>query len=162
MNFSGFVTIDFPAVSPVNKAKPLSSLLASTCGAQSASPQILRYGKCKEMTLLIHHVYIFSHGYPVSWGFLVGLAVKNLPVNADDMGSVPGLERSPAGRNGNPLQYSCLENLMDREPGGLQSMGLQTHTTEQGCTRVYLFCFFFLMNFKLKSIQNHYTAQHLP
>ena len=30
--------------------------------------------------------------------------------------------------NGNPLQYSCLENLMDREPGGLQSMGSQSQT----------------------------------
>ena len=31
------------------------------------------------------------------------------------MGSIPGLERSPGGGNGNPLQYSCLENPMDRE-----------------------------------------------
>ena len=39
---------------------------------------------------------------------------------------VPSLGRSPAGGNGNPLQYSCLENPMDREePGGLQSMGSQ-------------------------------------
>ena len=51
--------------------------------------------------------------------------VKNLPTNAEDardMGSVTGLERSPEGGNGNPLQYSCLGNPMDREPGGLQSM----------------------------------------
>ena len=40
--------------------------------------------------------------------------VKNLPANAGDEDSVPGLERSPGGGNGNPLQYSCLENLMDR------------------------------------------------
>ena len=43
--------------------------------------------------------------------------VKNLPVNAGDvrdMNSIPGLERSPGGQNGNPLQYSCLENPMDR------------------------------------------------
>ena len=87
--------------------------------------------------------------------------VKNLFANAEDIGSIPGLERSPAGGNGNPLQNSCLENLMDREPGRLLSVGLQTDTAEQGCTRVYLFSYFFLMNFKLKSIQNHYTAQHL-
>ena len=31
-----------------------------------------------------------------------------------DVGSIPGLERSPGGGSGNPLQYSCLENLMDR------------------------------------------------
>ena len=43
--------------------------------------------------------------------------VKNLPANAGDirdMGSTPGLERSPGGGNSNPLQYSCLENPKDR------------------------------------------------
>ena len=43
--------------------------------------------------------------------------VKNLPANAGDardMGSIPGSGRSPRGGNGNPLQYSCLENPMDR------------------------------------------------
>ena len=43
--------------------------------------------------------------------------VKNLPAKAGDvrdMGSVPGLGRSPGGRHGNPLQYSCLKNPMDR------------------------------------------------
>ena len=43
--------------------------------------------------------------------------VKNLPANpgdAGDTGSSPGSVRSPAGGNGNPLQYSCLENFMDR------------------------------------------------
>ena len=43
--------------------------------------------------------------------------VKNPPANAGDIrdtGSIPGLGRSPRGGNGNPLQYSCLENSMDR------------------------------------------------
>ena len=43
--------------------------------------------------------------------------VKNLPANAGDirdMGSTPGLGRSPGGGSGNPLQYSCLENPTDR------------------------------------------------
>ena len=40
----------------------------------------------------------------------VVLVVKNLPANAGDAGSVPGLERSPGGGNDNPLQYSCLQN----------------------------------------------------
>ena len=35
--------------------------------------------------------------------------------NAGDLGSIPGLGKSPGERNGNPLQYSCLENPMDRE-----------------------------------------------
>ena len=40
--------------------------------------------------------------------------VKNLPANAGDAGSIPGLGRSPGEENGNPIQYSCLENPMDR------------------------------------------------
>ena len=45
--------------------------------------------------------------------------------NAGDPGSIPGLRRSPGEGNGNPLQYSCLENPTDKEPGGLQSTGSQ-------------------------------------
>ena len=48
----------------------------------------------------------------------MALAVKNLPVNAGDMRDadlIPRSRRSPGGRNGNPLQYSCLENPMGRE-----------------------------------------------
>ena len=41
-------------------------------------------------------------------------AVKNPPTNAGDAGSIPGSGRSPGEGNGNPLQNSCLENLMDR------------------------------------------------
>ena len=53
---------------------------------------------------------------------------KNSLANAGDVkdiGSIPGLGRSPGEGNGNPLQDSCLENSMDREPGGLQSVGSQ-------------------------------------
>ena len=42
------------------------------------------------------------------------LSVKNPSANAGDMGLIPGLGRSPGEGNGNPLQYSCLENPMDR------------------------------------------------
>ena len=40
--------------------------------------------------------------------------VKNLLANAGDVGLIPGLGRSPGVENGNLLQYSCLENSMDR------------------------------------------------
>ena len=49
--------------------------------------------------------------------YQVTLMVRNLPVNAGDTrdaGSIPGLGRSSGEGNGNPLQYSCLENSMDR------------------------------------------------
>ena len=48
---------------------------------------------------------------------LVVLVVKNLPASTGDIrdaGLIPGSGRSPAGGHGNPLQYSCLENPMDR------------------------------------------------
>ena len=61
-------------------------------------------------------------------GFPGGTVVKNLPVNVGNAlhtGFIPGSGRSPGGGNGNPLQYSCLENPMDREACRLQFMGLQ-------------------------------------
>ena len=58
----------------------------------------------------------------------VALVVKNPLANAGDtreVSSIPGLGRSPGEGHGNPLQYSCLENPMDREAWRLQSMGSQ-------------------------------------
>ena len=54
--------------------------------------------------------------------------VKNLPANAGDSGDVvliPESGRTPRGGNFNPLQYSCLENPMDKGPGRLQFIGLK-------------------------------------
>ena len=53
-------------------------------------------------------------------GFPSGSAVKKSACNAEDAGDaglIPGLGRSPGGGHGNPLQYSSLENPMDRETG---------------------------------------------
>ena len=47
-------------------------------------------------------------------GFPGGSTVKNPPANAGDPDSVPGSERSPGERNGNLLQYHCLENSTDK------------------------------------------------
>ena len=47
-------------------------------------------------------------------GFPGGSVVKNPSANAGDAGLIPGLGRSPGERNGNPIQYSCLENPIDR------------------------------------------------
>ena len=44
-----------------------------------------------------------------------GSVVKKLFADAEDLGLIPGLGRPPGGENGNPLQYSCLKNPMDRE-----------------------------------------------
>ena len=48
------------------------------------------------------------------WGFPDGSAGKEFKHNAGDLGLIPGLERSPGEGNGYPIQYSCLENPMDR------------------------------------------------
>ena len=55
--------------------------------------------------------------------FLSGLPSDSSACNAGDQGSIPASGRSPEERNGNPLQYSCLENSMTEEPGGIQSIG---------------------------------------
>ena len=58
------------------------------------------------------HVFFFLIPSPQ-----VVLAIKSLPANAIDVrdtGSIPGSSRSPGGGHANPLQYSCLENPMDR------------------------------------------------
>ena len=56
---------------------------------------------------------IISYG-----GFPGGSDGKESACNAGDLGSIPGLGRSPGEENGNPLQYSCLENSMDRGAWG--------------------------------------------
>ena len=56
--------------------------------------------------------------------------VKNLPANAGDAVSVPGLGSTRSGEgNDSPLQYSCLGNLMGRGAWGLESMGSQKNWT---------------------------------
>ena len=64
----------------------------------------------------------------VCWAPQVALVVRNLPANAGDIrtaGSIPGLGRSPGGGHGNPFQYSCLENPMDRGALWANSIGSQ-------------------------------------
>ena len=56
-----------------------------------------------------------------TWGFPGGSIIKNPSANAGDMGSIPWSEISPKEGNGNPLQYSCLGNPMDR--GAYHSWG---------------------------------------
>ena len=61
--------------------------------------------------------YIFKYVYKENGASQVALVVKNLPASAGDlrdMGLIPGLGRFLGEGHGNPLQHSCLENLMDR------------------------------------------------
>ena len=73
-------------------------------------------------------------------GFPGGTVVKNSPANvsdARDSGSIPGLERSPGVGNGNPLQYSCLKNSMDRGAWWTTVHGV-TKTENTNTLKMYL------------------------
>ena len=68
------------------------------------------------------------------WGFQGGSVVKNPPANAGDIRdpvSIPGLGRSPGEGNGNLLQYSCLENPMDRGAWQATVHGITKSQTRQ-------------------------------
>ena len=75
-------------------------------------------------------------------GFLGSSAGKESACNAGDLGSVPWLGRSPAGRHGNPLQYFCLENLHgQRSLVGYSSWGCkESYTAERLSTAQHFFC----------------------
>ena len=63
---------------------------------------------------LSYHIAVPGRGYGVNWISLVAQTVKASAYNSGDLGSIPGSGRCPGEGNGNPLQYSCLENPMDR------------------------------------------------
>ena len=67
-------------------------------------PRKRRTGHWRDLTL----------GPASVWGFFDGSDSKETACNVGDLGSIPGLGRSPGGGHGNPLQYFCLENPMDR------------------------------------------------
>ena len=70
--------------------------------------------------------FIFYSQSFFPWGVPGDPDSKESARNAGDPGSIPGSGRSPGDSNGNPLQYSCLENSMERGTWcGLQSMGMQ-------------------------------------
>ena len=58
------------------------------------------------------------------FGLPGGSVLKSLPASAGNLSLTPGLGRSPGEGNGNPLQYSCLENPMDREAWGATVYGV--------------------------------------
>ena len=79
---------------------------------------------CKCMNIMEEFMLIYGKIYGRLWW----LRGKESTCNARDVGSLPGPGRSPEVKNGNQLQYSCMENPM--EHGGLQSMGSQMSWTQ--------------------------------
>ena len=78
----------------------------------------------------------------------VAQMVKNLPENAGDLGSIPGLGRSPGEGNGYPLLYSCLENSMDRGAWRATVHGVTKSWTQLNDFHSLLFCLD-LLGFKI-------------
>ena len=88
------------------------------------------YSKVIPLSVYIHFLSTMG-GYavlnPVSCGRPQWLSMKESACTAGDAGSVPGLERSPGGGSGHPLQYSCLENPMDRGAWRAAVLGVAKH-----------------------------------
>ena len=85
-------------------------------------------------------------------GFSGGSEVKTSACNEGDLGSIPGSGKSPGKGNGNPFQYSCLENPMYREAWWATVHGVASWTRLSDCT------FTFITNYNHAS---HYTWLHL-
>ena len=81
-------------------------------------------GKGKTQTVKLQLTSHINNNLRGLWASLVAQMVKHLPAMQKTQSSIPGLGRYPGEGNGNPLQYSCLENPMDRGPCWLQFMGL--------------------------------------
>ena len=108
----------------------LSQCRSCQTGCRGARTQSARINCCLKLQLNLRLlVFLFSIHFQsssrstIAWWriwpptHLCGSMVKNPPANAGATGAaglIPGLGRTPRGRHGNPLQYSCLQNLMDR------------------------------------------------
>ena len=77
-----------------------------------------------------------SNTVRISQGFPGGSVVKNQPANAGDSGLIPVSGRSYGGGHGNPLQYSCLENPMDRGAWQATVYGVTVHGVTKSQTRL--------------------------
>ena len=62
------------------------------------------------LSLIFNDIFGIKLRYTIKWGFPGGSDGKESACNMRDLGSIPGLGRSPGEEHGNPLQYSCLEN----------------------------------------------------
>ena len=114
---------------PKKAVRQSTSAIEVTCGKKKQSyGSILSYSLTPPCEL--SNVPQFYLGFPG------GSDGKESACNAEDAGSVPGSGRPPGGGNGNPLQYSCLKNSTDKEPGGYSSWGHKELDTTEQLTRL--------------------------
>ena len=100
----------------------------------SVNSAAMNIGVHVSLSILVSSVCMPRSGIAGSYGSSISSFLRNLfpggsdgkasAYNVGDLGSIPGLGRSPGEGNSNPLQYSCLENPKE-EPGRLPSMGSQ-------------------------------------
>ena len=79
--------------------------------------KVVKFYKQKSTKSPLRNISVFIDEHCLQKASLVARVVKNLPANAEgirDIGSIPGLGRSPGEGNGNPLQCFCLKNPVDR------------------------------------------------
>ena len=76
-----------------------------------------------------------------------GSESKESAFNAGDLGSIPGLGRSLGEGHGNPLQYSCLENPMDRSPWWATVHGVTKSQTRLSSFHYEAICLLFFLNY---------------
>ena len=90
----------------------------------------------------MYSFFLLATLYSLHGSFSGSSAGKESACNVGDLGSIPGLARSPGGGNGNPLQYSCLENPHgQRSLAGYSPWGLkESDTTEWLSTSTYAAC----------------------
>ena len=108
-----------------------------------------------------------SFQFKVEMGFRSGSDGKESACNAGDLGSIPGLGRSPREGNDNPLHFSCLENSMDTGTWQPQFMGWQRVKQDWACTHTHIYPYnqnhIKVRAFpSLKKISLLYFHSHLP
>ena len=115
--FSTIITTSMNSFCSLSTLSTSTFLGPITCLYQATVLGELWSHQVENFSLLTFSLLIFCMLVQTYLGFPGGSVVKNPPATAGearDVGSIPGLRRFPGGGHSNPLQYSCLENLMDR------------------------------------------------
>ena len=86
---------------------------------------------------------------------------KESACNVGNLGSIPGLERSPGGGNGNPFQYSCLENPMDRGAWWATVHGAQKVRNDGATLNQLNFYLYILPSIKMETLKYLTVILHL-